>query len=133
MPKKKKPPVGRRGFLKKAIASAAGLAAAQQHPDDHDHEHQVIPSDPALRAKALESLLVQKGLVDPAALDLLIETYQTRIGPQNGARVVARAWVDAAYKERLLADATKAIAELGFTLGEADKLIVVENRPQLHN
>jgi len=132
MPKKKKPPVGRRGFLKKAIAGAAGLAAAQQHPDDHDHE-QVVPSDPALRAKALESLLVQKGLVDPAALDLLIETYQTRIGPQNGARVVARAWVDTAYKERLLADATKAIAELGFTLGEADKLIAVENRTNVHN
>ena len=138
MPKNKKPPVGRRGFLKGAIASAAGLAAketgaAQQQPDDHDHEQQVVPSDPALRAKALESLLVQKGLVDPAALDLLIETYQTRIGPQNGARVVARAWVDAPYKERLLADATKTIAELGFTMGEADKLIVVENGPKVHN
>jgi nitrile hydratase len=86
-----------------------------------------------LRTKALESLLVQKGLVDPAALDLLIETYQTRIGPQNGARVVAHAWVDATYKERLLADATKTIAELGFTMGEADKLIVVENGPKVHN
>ena len=138
MSKNKKPPVGRRRFLKGAVAGAAGLVtkpqtgSAQQH-EDHDHDHQVVPSDPALRTKALESLLVQKGLVDGAALDLIVETYQTKIGPQNGARVVARAWVDPAYKKRLLADAPKAIAELGYTMGEADDMIVVENSPKVHN
>src|SRR5437762_1932584 len=130
MPKNKKPTVGRRGFLTGAVASAAGLVAkpqtgSGQQGEDHDHDHQVVPSDPALRTKALESLLVQKGLVDPATLDLLVQTYETKIGPQNGARVVARAWVDPAYKKRLLADAPKAIAELGFTMGEADDMIVV--------
>jgi nitrile hydratase subunit alpha len=137
MPKNKKPAVGRRGFLKGAVASAAGFVAkpqagAPQH-DDHDHDHQVVPSDPALRTKALESLLVQKGLVDAPALDLIVETYQTKIGPQNGARVVARAWVDPAYKKRLLAYAPKAIAELGYTMGEADDMIVLENGPKVHN
>src|SRR5215831_6280833 len=81
---------------------------------DHDHAHQAVPSDPALRTKALESLLVEKGLVDPAALDALVDTYENKIGPRNGAQVVARAWVDPAFKERLLSDATSAIAELGF-------------------
>ena len=139
MPKSKKPTVGRRGFLTGAVASAAGLVAkpqtggAPQQGEDHDHDHQVVPSDPALRTKALESLLVQKGLVDPLTLDLLVQTYQTKIGPQNGARVVARAWVDAAYKKRLLADAPKTIAELGYTMGEADDMIVVENGPRVHN
>ena len=139
MSKRKKPAVGRRRFLKGAVASAAGLVtkpqttSAQQQREDHDHDHQVVPSDPALRTKALESLLVQKGLVDPATLDLIVETYQTRIGPQNGARVVARAWVDPAYKKRLLADAPKAIAELGYTMGEAEDMIVVENGPKVHN
>jgi nitrile hydratase len=73
----------------------------------HDHDHQDVPSEPALRVKALESLLVEKGLVDPAALDALIDTYEHKVGPRNGAQVVARAWVDPAYKQRLLADATK--------------------------
>src|ERR1700720_2579987 len=81
----------------------------------HDHEHQGVPSDLALRVKALESLLVEKGLVDPAALDALIDTYENKVGPRNGARVVARAWVDPAYKGRLLSDAPAAIAELGYT------------------
>jgi nitrile hydratase len=139
MSKSKKTPVGRRRFLKGAVASAAGLVAnpqagrAQQQHEDHDHDHQVVPSDPALRTKALESLLVQKGLVDAPALDLIVETYQTKIGPQNGARVVARAWFDAAYKKRLLTDAPKAIAELGYTMGEADDMIVVENSSKVHN
>lgn len=137
MSKRKKSAVGRRGFLKGAVASAAGLVARQeagqgQH-EEHDHDHQVVPSDPALRTKALESLLVQKGLVDSATLDLIVEAYQTRIGPQNGAKVIARAWVDPAYKKRLLADAPKAIAELGYTMGEADDMIVVENTPKVHN
>src|SRR6202051_4935307 len=82
------------------------------HGHDHRHDHQAAPSDPALRVKALESLLVAKGLVDRAALDALIDTYEHQIGPRNGARVIARAWVDHAYKQRLLQNATAAIAEL---------------------
>jgi nitrile hydratase subunit alpha len=99
----------------------------------HDHEHQAVPSDVALRVKALESLLVQKGLVDPAALDALIDTYQHKIGPRNGARVVARAWVDPAYKRRLLTDATSALAELGYVGAQGENMVVLENTPQVHN
>ena len=83
---------------------------AQAH--EHDHSHQTVPSDLTLRVKALESLLVEKGPVDPAALDALIDTYEHKVGPRNGARVIARAWVDPAYKQRLLTDATAAIDEL---------------------
>jgi nitrile hydratase subunit alpha len=97
------------------------------------HDHQDVPSDPTLRVKALESLLVEKGLVDPAALDALIDTYEHKVGPRNGAQVVARAWVDAAYKERLLADATNAIAELGYGGRQGEHMVVVENTPQVHN
>jgi nitrile hydratase subunit alpha len=97
------------------------------------HGHHAVPSDLALRVKALESLLVEKGLVDPAALDALIDTYEHKIGPRNGARVVARAWIDPAYKERLLTDATAAIAELGYTGGQGEHMIVVANGPKVHN
>src|SRR5579872_3760016 len=103
------------------------------HDHDHDHPHQVVPSDLTLRVKALESLLVEKGLVDPAALDALIDTYQHKVGPRNGARVVARAWVDAAYKRRLLRDATAAIAELGYAGRQGEHMVVVENTPNVHN
>jgi nitrile hydratase subunit alpha len=103
------------------------------HAQDHDHDHQAVPSDPALRAKALESLLVEKGLVDPAALDALIDTFEHKVGPRNGARVVARAWVDPAYRQRLLADAPAAIAELGYTSGQGEHMVVVENGPKVHN
>jgi len=99
----------------------------------HDHEHQAVPSDPALRVKALESLLVEKGLVDPAALDALIDTYENKVGPRNGARVVARAWVDPAYKQRLFKDATAAIAELGYGGRQGEHMVVVENTPSVHN
>jgi len=99
----------------------------------HDHEHQAVPSDPALRVKALESLLVEKGLVDPAALDALIDTYENKVGPRNGARVVARAWVDPAYKQRLFKDATAAIAELGYGGRQGEHMLVVENTPSVHN
>jgi nitrile hydratase subunit alpha len=99
----------------------------------HDHEHQAVPSDLALRVKALESLLVEKGLVDPAALDALIDTYENKVGPRNGARVVARAWVDPGYKGRLLSDATAAIAELGYGGRQGEHMVVVENTPKLHN
>src|SRR3974390_3633455 len=96
---------------------------------EHDHDHQVVPSDPALRTKALESLLVEKGLVDPAALDALVDAYENKIGPRNGARVVARAWVDPAYRERLLENGTAAIAELGFAGAQGAAMVVLENRP----
>ena len=86
-----------------------------QRDSDHTQDQTDVPSDPALRVKALESLLVDKGLVDPAALDVLVETYENKVGPRNGAQVVARAWVDPAYKQRLLEDGTAAIAEFGFS------------------
>ncbi len=91
----------------------------------HDHDHGAPPSDTALRVKALESLLIEKGLVDPAALDALIDTYENKVGPRNGAAVVARAWSDPAYKARLMDDATAAIAELGFTGRQLDRMSVV--------
>jgi nitrile hydratase subunit alpha len=103
------------------------------HGHDHDHDHQVVPSDAALRVKALESLLTEKGLVDPKALDALIEKYEREVGPRNGARVVARAWADPAYKQRLLTDATSAIAELGYGGAQGEHMVVVENTPQVHN
>ncbi|HUA18426.1 MAG TPA: nitrile hydratase subunit alpha [Bryobacteraceae bacterium] len=103
------------------------------HEHEHDHAHQAVPSDLALRVKALESLLVEKGLVDPAALDALIDAYQHKVGPRNGARVVARAWADPAFKQRLLADGTAAVAELGFGNYQGEYLQVVENTPQVHN
>jgi nitrile hydratase subunit alpha len=99
----------------------------------HDHGGQESPSDPALRVKALESLLVEKGLVDPAALDVLIDTYETKVGPRNGARVVARAWTDAAYRKRLLEDATAAIAELGYAGRQGEHMVAVENSAKVHN
>lgn len=105
---------------------------SQRH-SDHAHDQTDVPSDPALRVKALESLLVEKGLVNPAALDVLVDTYEHKVGPRNGAQVVARAWVDPAYKQRLLADGTAAIAEFGFSGQQGEKLTVVENTPSVHN
>src|SRR5262245_32618704 len=104
-----------------------------QQNADHAQDHSDVPSEPALRVKALESLLVEKGLVDPAALDVLVDTYEKRVGPRNGALVVARAWVYPAYKQRLLDDGTAAIAELGFSGQQGEKLTVVENSPSVHN
>lgn len=86
-----------------------------------------------MRVKSLESLLVEKGLVDAAALDAVVDAYEHRIGPRNGARVIARAWVDPHYKQRLLADATRAIAELGFTGSQGEHMVAVENTPKVHN
>ena len=103
------------------------------HAEQHDHGHQQVPSDLALRVRALESLLVEKGLVDPAALDALIDVYEHKIGPRNGAHVVARAWLDPAYKKRLLSDATAAIAELGYGGRGGGHMVVVENTPKIHN
>src|ERR1700682_2594194 len=98
-----------------------------------DRDHQELSPDPALRVMALESLLVEKGLVDPAALDALIDTYEHKVGPRNGARVVARAWADPAFKQRLLADATSAIGELGYIGTQGENMVVLENTPQVHN
>jgi len=129
----------RRDFLATA-ATAAGAAAAGDLParakedqHTHHHDHQVVPSDLALRVKSLESLLVEKGLVDRAALDALIDTYEHKVGPRNGAQVVARAWADPAYKQRLLSDSNKAIAELGFGGQQGEHMVVVENTPAVHN
>jgi nitrile hydratase len=97
------------------------------------HKHQAIPSDIALRVKALESLLVEKGIVDPAALDALIDTFEHKVGPRSGARVVARAWVDTAFKKRLLANTADAIAELGYNCGQGEHMVVVENGPKVHH
>ena len=126
----------RRDFLAGAV-SAAGAAmtpeGAHAHDHQHEHEHQAVPSDVALRVKALESLLTEKGLVDRAALDTLIDSYEHKIGPRNGARVVARAWSDPAYKQRLLADANNAMAEFGYVSQQGDRMVVVENTPRVHN
>jgi nitrile hydratase subunit alpha len=102
-------------------------------PPHHDHAQQKVPSDLALRVAALESLLIETGLVEPAALDALVDTYEHKVGPRNGAKVVARAWKDPAYKARLLADATEAIAELGFTGLQGEHMVAVENTPNVHN
>jgi nitrile hydratase len=106
---------------------------AHDHPHDHDDHGQEPPSDIALRVKALESLLVEKGLVDPAALDAIVDHFEHRVGPRNGAKVVAKAWADPAYRARLLEDATAAIAELGFTGSQGEHMVAVENSPERHN
>ena len=103
------------------------------HTHQHEHDHQAVPSDPVLRVKALESLLVEKGLVDRAALDVLVDAYEHKIGPRNGARVVARAWADPAYKQRLLRDADAAIAEMGYGGFQGEHMVVVENSARVHN
>jgi nitrile hydratase len=104
------------------------------HGPDHDHEHEHSTLSPLeLRVRALETVLTQKGYVDPAALDALIDTYQTKIGPRNGARVVARAWCDPAFRRWLLEDATAAIASLGFSGRQGEHMVAVENTPQQHN
>ncbi|MGD9880102.1 MAG: nitrile hydratase subunit alpha [Reyranella sp.] len=109
------------------------MGDSHEHDHKHDHDGQDVPSATALRVKALESLLVEKGLVDPAALDALIDTYESKIGPRNGARVVARAWMDPDYKARLLKDASSAIAELGYSGAQGEHMVVVENTPTVHN
>ncbi|HEY4115213.1 MAG TPA: nitrile hydratase subunit alpha, partial [Rhizomicrobium sp.] len=104
------------------------------HTERHDHDHgQEPPSATALRVKALESLLIEKGLVDPAALDAIIDYYETKVGPRNGARVVARAWTDPAYRARLIANAAAAIAELGYSGTQGEHMVAVENTPAVHN
>ncbi|CAH6279469.1 nitrile hydratase subunit alpha [Klebsiella pneumoniae] len=99
----------------------------------HEHDHTEPPEEIVLRVKALESLLLEKGMIDLAALDQLVDTYEHKVGPRNGAQVVAKAWADPAYKARLLADGTKAIAELGFSGVQGEDMVVVENTAAVHN
>jgi nitrile hydratase len=123
------------GLAVAGVAVTPELTHAQEHDHDHnhDHDHQAVPSDPALRVKALESLLVAKGMVDRAALDALVDTYEHKIGPRNGARVVARAWVDSAYRQRLLTNGSAAIGELGYGGTEGEQMVVIENTATIHN
>ena len=130
----------RREFLKGAAMSAAAfigepnaVAAPRAQDLPQDHQRQAMPSDVALRVKALESLLVEKGLITTSDLDAVVETYEHKIGPRNGARVVARAWTDPAYKQRLLTDGTAAILELGYGGAQGEYMVVVENSARIHN
>lgn len=100
---------------------------------DHDHPHSLLPPDPALRVKALETLLTRKGLIDPAALDVIIDTYENKIGPKNGAHVVAKAWTDAGFRDALLKDATAVVSDLGYYGRQGEHMVVVENTAQQHN
>src|ERR1700712_1175036 len=103
------------------------------HHHHHDHDDHSELSETELRVRALETILTEKGYVDPAALDLLIETYETKVGPRNGARVVARAWADPDFRGRLLKDATAAIAELGYMGRQGEHVVAVENTGDTHN
>ena len=140
MAEHEKSSVGRRKFLTGAAATAAAMAgktdaasAEQNASEQQEHEHQAVPADIALRVKALETVLVEKDMVDPAELDAIVDMYENKIGPRNGARVVARAWVDPEYKRRLLERPSEAIAELGFEGPQQEYLEVVENEPKIHN
>ena len=104
----------------------------QEH-HDHDHEHGSELTEMQLRVRALETILLEKGYIEPAALDELIETYETRIGPRNGARVVAKAWVDPDFRTRLFADGTAAIGSLGYGGRSGNHLVALENTPTVHN
>jgi nitrile hydratase len=137
MAEQRKDEVGRREFLTGAAAGAAGMIARSEighaRALHEGQDHQEPPSEPALRVKALESLLVEKGMVDPATLDAIVDTYETKVGPRNGARVVARAWVDPAFRKRLLTDATAAIAELGYGGSQGEHMVALENTSKVHN
>jgi nitrile hydratase len=114
----------------RALGQHDGMPHDHSHPD---HAHSLLPPDPALRIKALETLLTQKGLIDPAALDVIIDTYENKIGPRNGAQVVARAWADPEFKAALLADATAVVSEMGFYGRQGEHMVAVENTPETHN
>src|SRR5438128_8075356 len=105
----------------------------KDHHHEHEHDHASELSETQLRVRALETILTEKGYVDPAALDAIIEAYETRIGPHNGAKVVAKAWVDPEFKRALLADATAAVGALGFISRVGDHLVAVENTERVHN
>jgi len=128
-------PITRRDFLAGSATVASTAAPDFSHAAEHghDHPHTDLPSDMALRVKTIESLMVEKGLVDAAAIDALVQLHETRVGPRNGARVVAKAWIDAEFKQKLLANGTKVIAEMGFGGRQAWDVIVVENTASVHN
>ena len=99
----------------------------------HHHDHSLLPEEPELRVKAIETLLLNKGIINSDTVNELIDTYENKIGPRNGAKVVAKAWVDSEYKKRLLENATKAIEELSYTGRQGEHMVVVENTPEVHN
>ncbi|HWA49786.1 MAG TPA: nitrile hydratase subunit alpha [Dongiaceae bacterium] len=105
----------------------------EPHLADHHHVHSQLPSDPALRVKALESLLAEKGLVDPATIDAWVEIYESKIGPHIGAKIVAKAWSDSKFKTQLLNDATEAIGALDHLGNQSQHMVAVENTPAVHN
>ena len=109
----------------------------EHNNDDHHyhqhHHHSVLPEEPELRVKAIETLLLNKGIINSDTVNELIDTYENKIGPRNGAKVVAKAWVDPDYKKRLLENATKAIEELSYTGRQGEHMVVVENTPDVHN
>ena len=107
--------------------------ASHDHENEHDHEHGSDLSETQLRVRALETVLTEKGYIDPAALDAIVDYYETKVGPRNGAMVVAKAWRDAAFRQALLADATEAVATLGHVSRVGDHLVAVENTPKRHN
>ena len=115
------------------------MTSEKEHNHNHSHHHKHedahshLPTYPELRVKAIETLLLEKGLIDSETLDELIDTYENKIGPQNGAKVVAKAWVDESYKKRLLEDATAAIRELSYQGRQGENMVVVENTPDIHN
>ena len=109
------------------------MAGKHDDHDHHDHDHGSELSDTQLRVRALETILTEKGYVDPKALDAIVEAYETKVGPHNGARVIAKAWIDPEFKKALLADATKAIAGLRHFSRVGDHLVAVENTPKTHN
>ena len=109
------------------------LAYMPHDHHDHDHPHSLLPPAPALRVKALETILTQKGLVDAAALDVIIDTYENKIGPRNGAHVVAKAWSDPAFAQALRDDADKVLSDLGYYGRQGEHMVVVENTPETHN
>jgi nitrile hydratase len=123
----------RRDFLTGAVTIAGASVASHDLAHAEEHLHQEVPSDVALRVKSLESLLVEKGLVDRAAIDAMVDIYENKVGPRNGARVVARAWIDPAFKQRLLANGTAAIGELGYSGEQGEDITVCENTPKVHN
>src|SRR5262249_5651573 len=116
-----------------APAKIRPMSHDHDHDHEHDHDHGSELSEMQLRVRALETILTEKGYVDPAALDLIVEAYETRTGPHNGARAIAKAWDDPAFRQRLLTDASKAVAELGHVSRVGDHLVAVENTPARHN
>ena len=121
----------RSGLDSKCVCGHGHFMPHDHH--DHDDPHALLPSDPALRVKALETILTDKGLIDPATLDAIIDTYENKIGPRNGARVVAKAWMDAGFRESLIQDATAAVRDLGYYGRQGEHMVVVENTPDTHN